>query len=253
VSGAVNHGFLYTGGTYITLDDPLASSGTVFSNANGTTALDINAKGQVVGYYYYSNSTVHGFLYDNGTYTTLDDPSASPGPGSGTFANGINDKGEIVGYFINNGSTYNFLYSHGTYTTLDIFRIPEGITNSGQIITDGGYSPGGYIFTPTGPVQHTPKAGLDNGVAVNDVLTAGRGEPSVTLDGWGMGNGAIHDHLVTADSSAPPVQDTPKADVALLRNYMASAFVAGSDGHGGTPIAAATSSDQPTIAPPPAH
>jgi probable HAF family extracellular repeat protein/autotransporter passenger strand-loop-strand repeat protein len=145
-----NHGFLYSGGTYITLDDPLASNSNPKTTANGTIPLRINAEGQVVGYYYDSSGNVHGFLYQNGQYTTLDDPT----PGTiATYALGINDKGEIVGTFTTDaGGSYNFLYSHGHFTTLNIFRIPEDITNDGQIITDGQYSPGGYIFTPTGSV-----------------------------------------------------------------------------------------------------
>ena len=37
------HGFLYSGGTYVTLDDPLATG--------LTTAFDINNLGQIVGFY----------------------------------------------------------------------------------------------------------------------------------------------------------------------------------------------------------
>jgi probable HAF family extracellular repeat protein len=146
------HGFLYTGSTYITLDDPFADN-----NGGGTFALDINARGQVVGYYYDSNSTAHGFLYDNGSYTTLDDPSAGTnGHPFGTYATGINDAGEVVGYFFDpDGHQYNFIYSHGTYTTLDslgILRTPGDITNADKIIGSYfdvnaiGHS---YIGTPT--------------------------------------------------------------------------------------------------------
>src|SRR5262249_58906096 len=47
------HGFLYSGGIYTTLDDPLAT--------NGTNATGINNTGQIVGNY--TDSTgAHGFL-----------------------------------------------------------------------------------------------------------------------------------------------------------------------------------------------
>ena len=87
--------FLYdpTHGTYTTLDDPAATT--------GTAAYGINVAGQIVGYYNNSTGT-HGFFYNpsGGTYTTLDDPLAT----SGTFAYGINDAGQIVGtYFTNTG------------------------------------------------------------------------------------------------------------------------------------------------------
>ena len=35
------------------------------------------------------------------TYTTLNDPLAT----AGTFAQGINDAGQIVGYYLNNGGS----------------------------------------------------------------------------------------------------------------------------------------------------
>ena len=68
---------------YTTLDDPLASQGSL--------AFGINAAGQIVGYYF-DNSHAHGFLRSGGIYTTLDDPLAA-----NTFAMGINDAGQIVG------------------------------------------------------------------------------------------------------------------------------------------------------------
>jgi hypothetical protein len=63
---------LYTGGIYITLDDPSATQGV----GNGTEAFGINASSQIVGVY--GDNSVqrrHGFLYNpNGnTYTTIDD------------------------------------------------------------------------------------------------------------------------------------------------------------------------------------
>ena len=59
----------------------------------GTIAAGINDKGQIVGSY--NNSTgAHGFLYDHGVYTTLDDPL-----GTLTGAVGISDEGQIVGAY----------------------------------------------------------------------------------------------------------------------------------------------------------
>src|SRR5207302_1270634 len=88
--GSGNHGFLYNpnGGTYTTLDDPLATNGT-FAITNGTFATGINASGQIVGHYF-TNTGNHGFLYNPNaaTYTTIDDPLAGP---TGTLPFGIND------------------------------------------------------------------------------------------------------------------------------------------------------------------
>src|SRR2546428_14136665 len=64
--------------TYTTLDDPLALA------TGSTSAQGINASGQIVGFYQNAGG-FHGFLYSGGTYTTLDDPSAT----NGTLAQGI--------------------------------------------------------------------------------------------------------------------------------------------------------------------
>jgi probable HAF family extracellular repeat protein len=79
------HSFLYSGGTYTTLDDPLATMGTF--------AFGINATGQVSGYY--SSGNRHGFVYSGGTYTTLDDPLSI----AETIAYGINASGQVVGIY----------------------------------------------------------------------------------------------------------------------------------------------------------
>src|SRR5208283_5876737 len=59
--------------TYTTIDDPSAISGT-YTYAEG---IDGN---NVVGFYYDSSMTSHGFLYNisSQTYTTLDNPLAQP-------------------------------------------------------------------------------------------------------------------------------------------------------------------------------
>src|SRR6516225_6962585 len=100
--------------TYTTLDDPLATSGTV--------ATSINDSGQIVGYYslgVYSYWT-HGFLYSNGVYTAFDDPFDGPSTGAlgGTFARDINASGQIVGYYnsyLYYGPNYGFLETNGVY------------------------------------------------------------------------------------------------------------------------------------------
>jgi probable HAF family extracellular repeat protein len=130
------HGFLYDpvhnpsgGGTYTTVDDPLATRGTL--------AFDINAAGQIVGYYA-DGTGFHGFLRsNNGSFITLDDPA---GVGR-TFPQSINDAGQIVGSYSDaNNAVHSFLYSNGTFTTLDDpvavnGTFAEGI-NTGQISGD---------------------------------------------------------------------------------------------------------------------
>jgi uncharacterized membrane protein len=74
--------------TYTTLDDPLAT--------NGTVAWGINGTGQIVGTYNPDATHSHPFLYSAGTYTTLPDDSSAT---AGTQPTGINDAGQIVGNY----------------------------------------------------------------------------------------------------------------------------------------------------------
>jgi uncharacterized membrane protein len=63
----------------------------------------INASGQIVGSYW-DGSTNHGFLLDQGIYTTIDVPGAYS-----TSAYGINDSGQIVGSYSDAFGTHGFL------------------------------------------------------------------------------------------------------------------------------------------------
>jgi len=89
-------GFLYDmiTNSYTTLDDPLATNGTVLNGISGNT---------IVGGYE-DGTGDHGFLYDGTSYTTLDDPLAT----KGTFANGINGN-NIVGYYIDATGNHGFI------------------------------------------------------------------------------------------------------------------------------------------------
>src|SRR5438874_696356 len=81
------HGFLYTAGTYVTLDVPGAIS---------TEALGINSSGQIVGIFVDSNLKGHSFLFSNGSFTTIDNPNPAV---SDAAPHGIDNRGNIVGDF----------------------------------------------------------------------------------------------------------------------------------------------------------
>src|SRR5712691_1756464 len=128
-SNQIAHGFLYSGGTYTTLDDPLEVH---FFTLAGTFAQGINAAGQVVGVYYDSVLAPQGFLYSGGTYTTLSDPLAVRPFGTQAF--GINDMGQIVGSYIDNVSQHGFLETDGLYAPIDDpLAIPVSIFAPRQI------------------------------------------------------------------------------------------------------------------------
>ena len=92
-SSGQQNGFLYDGTTYATLDAPLGTNGTYAQGISGSC---------IVGYYEDSSDLDHGFLYNGSTstYTTLDDPLASPdGKVNGTRAYGISGS-NIVGAYL---------------------------------------------------------------------------------------------------------------------------------------------------------
>src|SRR5262249_59605020 len=113
-AAGVTHGFLYSGGSFTTIDYPDVSCPPGYFPC-GTFATGINASGQIVGYIRLFASCgqgcfeeiAHGFVDTGGSFTTINDPN-NP---SFTFANGINDSGQIVGQFlVQNGPPERFLY-----------------------------------------------------------------------------------------------------------------------------------------------
>ena len=110
ISGNVfYHGFIYDKGT-------ITDIGSIYPN-------DINNLGQVVGYYsteINGDSTVRSFIYSNGSSTDLGTISSDPRAQS--WANGINDFGQVVGSAntVYAGSRFHaYLYSEGVMEDID--------------------------------------------------------------------------------------------------------------------------------------
>jgi probable HAF family extracellular repeat protein len=63
--------------------------------------------------------------------TILNDSFAT----AGTFAQGLNDSGEIVGYYIDSQGSHGFTYGAGNFTTAPSNLITaEGVNNAGQVV-----------------------------------------------------------------------------------------------------------------------
>lgn len=129
------HGFLLENGVYTEIDDPNAAPTGQWTYQNGTYAYDINNLGQIVGYYYDADANAHGFLLDHGVYTELDFPGAistqacginDSGEIVGDFANA----GEIIQPFVLEGGEYT---APGPVANSS-FSIALGINNKGQIV-----------------------------------------------------------------------------------------------------------------------
>lgn len=146
------------------------------TNAAGTLATGINARGDIVGIYFDAAFNEHGFSLKDGKFATIDVPGSVVGV-SGTLeteANGINPAGDIVGdYFAPPGAPgapeclialspacrRGFLYKNGRFSDVLVpgkkGSIPNAITPDGAIYGcdhDDDYfaSMFGFVRTPLG-------------------------------------------------------------------------------------------------------
>jgi hypothetical protein len=160
LSNPVSGGFIFSRGTYQSVDIPGAAAATIvfglnakgvavvqqnldafgdsasftfaggkftplsFPGATFTAAIAINNAGDIVGGYTDSSGNNHGFLMHKGVFTTIDDPLATPG---GTGPSAITNSGAIVGTYLgSDGSVHGFVYKNGVFTTVDG---PPGTSN----------------------------------------------------------------------------------------------------------------------------
>ena len=122
------HGFLYTAGTYVTLDVP----GATFTEAFG-----INSSGQIVGTFFDKNFNEHSFLFSNGSFTTIDNPNPAA---TLTEARGIDSSGNIVGILSGSGDHAFVRLANGGFFRTDppgaIRADGLGINDTGQLVGD---------------------------------------------------------------------------------------------------------------------
>jgi len=129
------HSFLLDGDTSTTISHPDASTTEGFDDS-GTNAIGINDRGQIVGRYCDSNGTVHGFLLDGDTFTTIDVPDA-------TWCSclAINARGQIVGDYCGSSEPSRhraYLFDGSTFILIDapdaVTTVAWGINDRGQIV-----------------------------------------------------------------------------------------------------------------------
>ena len=139
------------------------------------------------------------FIYDNGTYTTIDDPFGI----EGTTLAAINASGEAAGtYTDGSGNVHGFVYANGTYTTIDD---PLGVNGTSvTAINASGEIAGFYVDASGNQHGFVENNGVfsdvDNslGVSTNAVIINDVGQVAgVYFDN----NGNTHDFLATPDTA----------------------------------------------------
>jgi probable HAF family extracellular repeat protein len=137
--GSPNHGFLFDGSTFTTIDYPGAEVGS-----EGTWLYGINDSGVIIGGHGPTSLGIpYGFVYSGGVFSSVDF-SAAPGGALATTPYGINNAGQIVGEW--EAAYYpwpglGFLDTGGSYSVVSGPSgngCPWGINNAGQIV--GGYT-----------------------------------------------------------------------------------------------------------------
>lgn len=129
-----NNSFLFSGGSFTTIDPPGSAPPNGSSEAFG-----INSSGVVVGVYGVAGPFTEnqGYSLAGGVYTTINVPGASL-----TRAVGINDSGQIVGDYQDSKGFHGYLLdSNGTFTTLDV---PGAASTHAYGINDNGLIVGQY-------------------------------------------------------------------------------------------------------------
>lgn len=127
--------FLYDGGSAV----PISYPGAQYSRA-----LDINNNGQVLGTYSMDDGTAYNYIYDNGSFKTLD----LSFNGAGVLASGFNDLGDLAGSYSTGpgwADSQGFIYSNGVFTSVDHPFSGEVDSTFLTDINNSGTALGGYI------------------------------------------------------------------------------------------------------------
>ncbi len=162
-----------------------------------TAAYGINDTGMIVGGYCPNTSVCpqglfnpasDGFIYQKGTYTTLDFPGAQD-----TTAFAINNAGTIVGYYvINNTGPHAFLCQNSTFTTIDFpgsgYTLATSINNFGVVAGLFSNSTGvhGFIYSNGAFTQVDKPGAISTSISgINDRNQAvGLWYPTVGFDNF---------------------------------------------------------------------
>lgn len=148
-SGGVQHAMILAGKKLTTIDHKNCQTSGGFS-AGAIAFYGINSAGAAAGWCIDTTTGLDvSFTYAKGKFTTINFPKSL-----GTQANGINDKGEVVGLYVDsNGAQHGFSKVGSKYASIDAPGDSSseawGVNNKGQITvfainTAGGYE--GFLY-----------------------------------------------------------------------------------------------------------
>ncbi len=122
-----------------------------YPGASMTALIGFNDHFEAVGYYRMPGGLRHPFLFSHGQFTPLDPDGLLGRVNSGALQ--INNRGDLVGFYVDAGIRHGFLLRQGVVTTVDYpgsdYSQVNGISDEGTIIgefrdANGVYH--GYIF-----------------------------------------------------------------------------------------------------------
>ncbi len=157
----VTHGFAYSDGQYVyPIDVPADLFDHPGSTLRHTLPIRISPQGDIVGCFHEDNismTTMHGFLWRNGTFTVLSTPH-SPGDTDSrdpdTMNNGIAPTGEVVGYYFTSGVSY-IAVDNAIATTFtfdgNLFTLAYDVNPRGDIVGVYGVNPAVTVGSPVSP------------------------------------------------------------------------------------------------------
>ena len=169
-SKSVQHGMILAGTKLTTVDNKTCEA---ILGTGGISFYGINSAGDAAGWCTSSKTGLdEGFVYSKGKFTAVNFPKSD-----GTQATGINDKGEVVGLYLDSaGLTHGFSKIGAKYKSIDVKggtnTVAWGVNNAGQITVYATNSAGtfdAYLVTgtkfkkidnpgagTTGTIVHTP-------------------------------------------------------------------------------------------------
>jgi hypothetical protein len=159
----------YTGGFDLYYTGKKGPTTETFRSVNKPSAIyqgatNVNDAGEIVGYYIDSGTMYHGYLKKGGKFTTIDVPFSGA---VNTWADGINNSGEIVGTWEDAITDHGFVLSGGTYTSFDypgaVSMFVYCVNNNGVIVgtyadasgVSHGFSLSGGTYTSYDPPGST--------------------------------------------------------------------------------------------------